>query len=58
MGAFRYKVLSFYVFAFLIGDGVTKNDLVQVNETEIAIGKPRDFPTYGWDNEYPETKKK
>ena len=28
------------------------NAFVKVNEEEITLGKPNDFPTYGWDNEY------
>ena len=28
------------------------NEFVQIHEKEVIIGKPYDFPTYGWDNEY------
>lgn len=28
------------------------NQFIQVEETEVTLGKPWDFPTYGWDNEY------
>jgi len=28
------------------------NELISVPECEVSIGKPQDFPTYGWDNEY------
>eukprot|EP00049_Salpingoeca_infusionum_P017557 m.353431 g.353431 ORF g.353431 m.353431 type:complete len:866 (+) comp16765_c0_seq1:400-2997(+) len=29
-----------------------KNEMVDVQGGSIAIGKPRNFPSYGWDNEY------
>eukprot|EP00741_Cyanophora_paradoxa_P005500 tig00000889_g5332.t1 len=29
-----------------------KNEMIEVPEGIVDIGKPRDFPTYGWDNEY------
>ena len=29
------------------------NEFIPVeNETEVNLGKPQKFPTYGWDNEY------
>ncbi|RUS75386.1 hypothetical protein EGW08_016848, partial [Elysia chlorotica] len=28
------------------------NKMVSVQATDVAIGKPRDFPSFGWDNEY------
>jgi 5-histidylcysteine sulfoxide synthase/putative 4-mercaptohistidine N1-methyltranferase len=28
------------------------NDLIEVPPGEAVVGKPRDFPSYGWDNEY------
>ncbi|KAI3434706.1 hypothetical protein D9Q98_002767 [Chlorella vulgaris] len=28
------------------------NDLVAVEAGDVTLGKPADFPTYGWDNEY------
>ena len=31
---------------------VGPNAFIKVNEGEITLGKPTDFPTYGWDNEY------
>lgn len=32
------------------------NKFVQVPEGDVVLGKSRDFPTYGWDNEYGHTK--
>ena len=29
-----------------------ENKMVQVQGGEVTLGKPRDFPSYGWDNEY------
>lgn len=29
-----------------------ENSMVSVPECEVTLGKPRDFPTFGWDNEY------
>lgn len=29
-----------------------KNDMVLVASGAVELGKPRDFPSYGWDNEY------
>lgn len=28
------------------------NEFIQVPEGDVTLGKPNDFPTYGWDNEY------
>lgn len=28
------------------------NEMIAVPETAVTIGKPRDFPSFGWDNEY------
>ncbi|XP_077981461.1 uncharacterized protein LOC144436526 isoform X2 [Glandiceps talaboti] len=40
------------------GDGVVKNTMIRVEECNVTLGKPVDFPSYGWDNEYPELKAK
>lgn len=29
-----------------------ENEMVSVPETVVTIGKPREFPSFGWDNEY------
>ena len=29
-----------------------ENVFVKVPAGKVTIGKPRDFPSYGWDNEY------
>ena len=45
------------VFSF-IGEGVGKNAMIRAPASEVTIGKPKDFPSYGWDNEYGEWKVK
>ncbi|KAJ8040813.1 Ergothioneine biosynthesis protein 1 [Holothuria leucospilota] len=36
------------------GNEVIQNEMVLVPECEVILGKPFDFPSYGWDNEYPQ----
>nr|XP_054765384.1 uncharacterized protein LOC129272180 [Lytechinus pictus] len=36
------------------GESPMKNPFIPVEATEVLMGKPRDFPSYGWDNEYPQ----
>nr|AMM72581.1 5-histidylcysteine sulfoxide synthase [Paracentrotus lividus] len=36
------------------GESPSKNPLLPVEGTEVTMGKPKDFPSYGWDNEYPQ----
>ncbi|MBY0357148.1 MAG: 5-histidylcysteine sulfoxide synthase [Candidatus Obscuribacterales bacterium] len=36
----------------LDGGAYPKNDFVSVPATNVHYGKPKDWPTYGWDNEY------
>jgi 5-histidylcysteine sulfoxide synthase len=31
---------------------IVENDLVHVPNSKVKLGKPNDFPTFGWDNEY------
>ncbi|XP_070563489.1 uncharacterized protein [Ptychodera flava] len=38
------------------GNGLGKNTLIRVDKCDVTVGKPFDFPSYGWDNEYPELK--
>ncbi|KAL8572528.1 hypothetical protein ACOMHN_019567 [Nucella lapillus] len=38
------------------GSGCGENKMVRVAEGEVTLGKPKDFPSYGWDNEYGEVK--
>jgi hypothetical protein len=28
------------------------NNMIKVPKTRVKLGKPLDFPSYGWDNEY------
>ncbi|XP_071952204.1 uncharacterized protein [Antedon mediterranea] len=35
------------------GMGAGKNELITTKATEVTLGKPFDFPAFGWDNEYP-----
>lgn len=39
---------------FLSEKPLTAAQFVRVPETQVRIGKPDDFPTFGWDNEYGE----
>ena len=29
-----------------------ENKFIQVSEGDVMLGKPKQFPSYGWDNEY------
>lgn len=37
---------------FPLASPVGTNELVVVPEGKVTFGKPVDFPSYGWDNEY------
>ena len=45
-----WKLLLFCI----LGAGAGKNTMIRVASSEVTIGKPYDFPSYGWDNEYGE----
>ena len=34
------------------GEDYPVNDMIAVPHSSVTIGKPRDFPSFGWDNEY------
>eukprot|EP00931_Biecheleriopsis_adriatica_P065461 TRINITY_DN39988_c0_g1_i1.p1 TRINITY_DN39988_c0_g1~~TRINITY_DN39988_c0_g1_i1.p1 ORF type:complete len:926 (-),score=230.29 TRINITY_DN39988_c0_g1_i1:23-2800(-) len=34
------------------GEDFPKNEMLRVAGETVTLGKPRDFPSYGWDNEY------
>jgi 5-histidylcysteine sulfoxide synthase len=36
----------------MVGRDYPRNDFIDVATTDVHLGKPRDFPTFGWDNEY------
>ena len=38
----------------LAGAGCDENKMVCVQEREVTLGKPKAFPSFGWDNEYGE----
>lgn len=42
-----------WLYAPSLGEPPT-NKMIRVQPTSVTLGKPRDFPTYGWDNEYGE----
>jgi 5-histidylcysteine sulfoxide synthase len=42
------------VKAPVVGVHYPVNQMVSVPETTVTIGKPREFPSFGWDNEYGE----
>ena len=33
-------------------NGSGKNEFIAVRAQSVSIGKPDDFPSFGWDNEY------
>ncbi|CAE7290488.1 egt-1 [Symbiodinium natans] len=35
-----------------VGEDFPKNEMLTVKGEAVNLGKPRDFPSYGWDNEY------
>ncbi len=51
-------ILPFVSFIFSDEGVANKIALVQVDASEVTMGKPRDYPTYGWDCEYPQVKKR
>ena len=42
----------FMISALIVGAGAGKNVFVKVPSGKITLGKPANFPSYGWDNEY------
>ena len=38
----------------LSGDPVLSNPLIEITKRAVSMGKPENFPSYGWDNEYGE----
>ena len=51
----RLTDIPAYVMNFALywlGKGAGLNEMLQVNSTVVTFGKPWDFPSYGWDNEY------
>jgi 5-histidylcysteine sulfoxide synthase len=36
----------------VLGTDYPENNLISVNARKVTLGKPRDYPSYGWDNEY------
>ena len=54
------KCKNYYTAIFVITDEpVRDNPLIHVDsDNDVTLGKPCDFPSYGWDNEYGEWKVK
>tara|TARA_R110002050_G_scaffold74087_1_gene159098 strand:- start:7818 stop:8363 length:546 start_codon:yes stop_codon:yes gene_type:complete len=54
----RPRYLSLYHPSAYTGEGqlvpgeYPGNEMIQVDRSHVKIGKPRDFPSFGWDNEY------
>ena len=39
--------------SYITGNPVLSNPLIEIRtEQAVSIGKPENFPSYGWDNEY------
>jgi hypothetical protein len=36
------------------GGRIEENPFVSVEAQDVTFGKPKEFPSYGWDNEYGE----
>ena len=36
----------------LLGSNFPQNQYIEVGPSSVALGKPEDWPTFGWDNEY------
>ena len=36
----------------LLGSNFPKNQYIEVDPSSVTLGKPADWPTFGWDNEY------
>jgi 5-histidylcysteine sulfoxide synthase len=36
----------------VLGVDYPKNEMIFMKGSQVSIGKPRDFPSFGWDNEY------
>lgn len=34
------------------GDPVLSNPMIEIAAWSVSLGKPENFPSYGWDNEY------
>lgn len=49
------KPLEWKYAALNSDSAVTENPFLVVEGGKVALGKPRNFPSYGWDNEYGET---
>ncbi|XP_077861879.1 uncharacterized protein LOC100373045 [Saccoglossus kowalevskii] len=41
---------------YSVGDGLTRNSMILVSGGDVTLGKCVKFPSFGWDNEYPEFK--
>ena len=37
---------------FPVSSPAPKNEMIKVASTSVKLGKPADYPTFGWDNEY------
>ncbi|GAB1600403.1 ergothioneine biosynthesis protein 1-like isoform X1 [Argonauta hians] len=48
------KPLDWVYAEMKTGNAVGPNSLISVKGQEVKLGKPRNFPSYGWDNEYGE----
>jgi len=36
----------------MLGVPVLSNPMIETEEQSVSLGKPGNFPSYGWDNEY------
>ena len=45
-------VILYFVVSLPSDKPAGVNDLISVPSGRAVLGKPKDFPSYGWDNEY------
>jgi 5-histidylcysteine sulfoxide synthase/putative 4-mercaptohistidine N1-methyltranferase len=46
------KTESAQIFEPAAGDDYPRNSLIKLASTAVTLGKPADWPSFGWDNEY------
>ena len=49
---FCAHLMHLLLLLFTLAEPAGLNELISVPEAKVTFGKPVDFPSYGWDNEY------
>ena len=50
--SYCFTNINVRLLLFYLADSAVSNEMVTVPEGKVTFGKPVDFPSYGWDNEY------